>query len=212
MNIIITGCGRLGSNLALELSNLGHNISIIDHIPEHLEQLGSGFNGKTIRGVEFDTDNLLEAGINEADSLLAVHQDDNINITVSLIASRIYKVPHIIARVNDPNKKYIYDNFSISTINPVELGVKIIKNRLTMNSLDIVATLDKDYEIIELTLSKNKPFVINEIEDTYKCVISGIIKNSNIFIPQKTDIVKKGDRIICTLEKKNAEKLFSALS
>ncbi|PKM94225.1 MAG: hypothetical protein CVU84_12240 [Firmicutes bacterium HGW-Firmicutes-1] len=212
MYIIVIGCGRLGSNLAKELTDSGHDVSIIDRNGEKLNVLGSGFNGQKIKGVEFDNDILIEAGIKQADALLAVNQDDNINITVALIAKKIYKVPNIIARVNDPNKKYIYEKLDIDTINPVRLGVKILKSRLTVKSLDIVAALDKDYEIIELTILREKPCLVKDIEDKYSCIISGILKEGEIILPKKDEPLKYGDRIICTINKKHRDKLISSIS
>lgn len=130
MYIIIIGCGRLGGNLARELSDNGNDICIIDRSNDKLNTLGSGFNGKRIKGIEFDSDNLLEAGVKKADALLAVTPDDNINLTVSLIAGRIFHVPKIIARVNDPGKKIIYNQLEINTINPIQYEIEIIKSNL----------------------------------------------------------------------------------
>jgi trk system potassium uptake protein TrkA len=128
--IIIIGCGRLGSSLAKGLADEGNDICIIDRDRDKLDALGSGFNGKRIKGIEFDSDILLEAGVKQADALLAVTLDDNINITVSLIAGKIYRVPKIIARVNNPGKKIIYKQLDIDTINPIQYETEIIKNKL----------------------------------------------------------------------------------
>lgn len=214
MYIIIVGCGRLGSNLAKELSDIGHDISIIDHDSGRLSVLGSGFNGHIVKGVEFDNDNLLDAGIDKADAILAVSQDDNINITISLIAKNIYHVSKIVARINDPNRKYFYNKLNIDTINPVQLGVEILKSRLTVKSLDIIAALDKDYEIIELTVHKlnEKANSVMEIEAKYHCIISGLLQNGSILLPKKDELLKKGDRIICTINKKDRDKLISSIS
>ncbi len=130
MNIIIIGCGKLGSILANELSDAGHNISIIDRDIERLNMLGSGFNGSTIKGIEYDDAILKEAGILASDAILIVTSDENINITVSLIAKKIYKIPRIIARIVNPNRKYIYEQLEIETINPIQLGVDILKDKL----------------------------------------------------------------------------------
>ncbi len=130
MNIIIIGCGKLGSILANELSDAGHNISIIDRDIERLNMLGSGFNGSTIKGIEYDDAILKEAGILTSDAILIVTSDENINITVSLIAKKIYKIPRIIARIVNPNRKYIYEQLEIETINPIQLGVDILKDKL----------------------------------------------------------------------------------
>ncbi|HEX3022890.1 MAG TPA: NAD-binding protein [Lachnospiraceae bacterium] len=134
MYIIIIGCGRLGSHLANVLADDGNDICIIDRSADKLNDLGSGFNGQRIKGIEFDSDILIEAGVKQADALLAVTSNDNINITVSLIAERIFKVPKIVARVNDPGKKSIYFQLGIDTINPIQYEIEIIKSQLFLKS------------------------------------------------------------------------------
>ena len=133
VNIIIVGCGRLGSILANELSDAGHNISVIDRDIERLDMLGSGFNGLKIRGIEYDDDVLKEAGILTSHVMLAVTSDEKINITVSLVAKKIYGVPRIIARIVNTNSADIYDKLEIETINPIQVGVDILKDKLRVS-------------------------------------------------------------------------------
>ena len=133
MHVIIAGCGRLGSNLARELADKGYDVAVIEQDNEKLKSLQSGFNGLKIKGVEFDNDNLVEAGIRNADAVFAVSADDNINITVSLIARKIYGVPKIIARINDPHRENIYKKLGIETISPVQLSVDLLKDCLASN-------------------------------------------------------------------------------
>ena len=130
MYITIVGCGRLGSMLAEDLANNGYDIAIIDRNAKNLETLGSGFNGLRIKGVEFDNDVLIDAGIKQADCLIAATPFDNINITVALVAKKIFNVPRIIAKINDPQKKRVYDSLAIETINPTELSAYILKTRI----------------------------------------------------------------------------------
>lgn len=133
MYILIIGCGRLGSHLAELLADDGHNVSIIDHSLDNLNALGSGFNGQRIKGIEFDSDRLKEAGVKQADALLAVTSNDSINITVALIADKIFQVPKIVARINNPRKKSIYNQLGINTINPIQYETEIIKSQLLHN-------------------------------------------------------------------------------
>lgn len=212
MYIIIIGCGRLGSNLAKQLADEGHDICIIDRDSDKLNVLGSGFNGKRIKGIEFDSDKLAEAGINQADSLLAVTSDDNINITVSLISEKIYHVPNVIARVNVPEKKYIYDTLEIKTINTIDLGINILKRMLDVDNLNVISEIDNDYEIIDFLISKERPVTVEYIENHYSCIISGVIKDSVTILPKKDYLVHNGDRIICTLQKNQDRKLFNSFT
>lgn len=211
MYIIIVGCGKLGRSLAKGLSDDGNDICIIDRNSDKLNALGTGFNGQRIRGVEFDSDNLLEAGIKQADALIAAASDDNINITVSLIADKIFHVPQIIARVNEPEKNIIYNKLGISAINPIQFEMEMLKSKLPLKRLDIISNLDNNYEIIELLVSKEKSVSVSDIEDKCNCIISAVMKNGSISIPYKGIQVNYGDKIICTTQKKDKGKLINYL-
>ena len=212
MYIIVIGCGRLGSRLAGELSNSGHDICVIDREPSRLAVLGSGFNGKCIQGIEFDSDNLTNAGIWEANALLAVSSDDNINITVSLIAEKVYHVPEIIARVNDPSRENIYRKLNIKTISPVQISIGLLKNKLSVEHTNVWADLDDSCEIIELTVKKQCPLIVKKIEQEFSCVVSGIRKGHEVRIPSVDETVKSGDRLICTIHKAEKERIIHAIS
>lgn len=212
MFIIIVGCGRLGSNLAKELADDGNDICIIDRDGNKLNSLGSGFNGKRIKGIEFDSDKLTEAGIKQADALLAVSSDDNINITVSLIAEKIFHISKIVARVNNPEKKTIYKLLGIETINPIKYEIEIIKSKLAIESMDIISTLDNNYQIIEMLVSKEKSSSVSEIEEKYNCIISCLIKKGTVILPEKSEQLKRGDRFICTVSRKDKGRLINSFS
>ena len=92
--------------------------------------LGSGFNGLSVKGVEYDSNVLEEAGIDHADYLLSLTPDDNLNIMVSLIAKECFTVPRVISRVNELSKKSVYELMEIETINPTELISCIIKSKI----------------------------------------------------------------------------------
>ncbi len=212
MHVIIIGCGRLGSNLAKALIDNGDDVCVIDRNNSKLEVLGSGFNGLRLKGIEFDNDNLIEAGIEKADALFAVSSDDNINITVSLIAENIYHVPKIIARVNEPGRKHIYESLKIKTVNLVQLGVKILKNRLFIDSLDTLSALDDEYEIIEFQVDKDKSTTVGIIEQNYCCVVSGIVEDGKFILPSKELAIHKGSKVICTIHKKNKKNLVNSFT
>lgn len=213
MYIIVVGCGRLGSNMANELSDFGHDVCIIDRDKEKLAVLGSGFNGQKINSIEFDSDNLIQGGIEKADTLLALSPDDNVNIMVSLIANEIYHVPQVIARVNDPSRKYIYDKLNIKNISLVRLGEELLLNYLTVKSFNVISHLDSEYRIIDIMISKkNTNAVVGDIEKKYSCIISAIYRNGNISLPKPEDPIHCGDRIVCTIHQSTEEKLIRLFS
>ena len=130
MYIIIAGCGKVGSSVAKEFVDNGHDVVIIDKDKERLELLGTGLNALRIVGVEYDIDILKEAGIDECDLFLALTQNDSINITSCQMAKKIFNVKKVIAKVSDVNKEHIYISLGIDYISPIKLGIEAIKSRV----------------------------------------------------------------------------------
>jgi len=209
MNIIIVGCGRLGSILANELSDAGHNISIIDRDNERLDVLGNGFNGLKVKGIEYDNEVLLEAGISNSDVIISVTPDENVNITVSLIAKKIYNVPRIIARIVNPNRKYIYEKLDIETINPTQLGVNILKAKIAVKSSETMAIINQNYEVAKIMVNKERGCKVQDIEEKYDCIISAVVREESLMLPPKNYFIKQGEEIICTIGEKDKNHLIS---
>jgi trk system potassium uptake protein TrkA len=110
------GCGRVGSSLATALEAAGHSVAIIDQSKEAFRRLGSDFKGRTILGVGFDRDTLLEAGIDGADAFAAVSNGDNSNILAARVARENYGVTNVVARIYDPGRAEIYQRLGIPTV------------------------------------------------------------------------------------------------
>lgn len=134
MYIIIAGCERVGSDLAKKLSEIGHNVVVIDRDEKNFERLGNGYNCMALAGMPIDEDVLKEAGIEKADVLAAVTPDDNINIMVSQIALKLYNVPKVITRSNDPRREEVLRAMGLDSICPTTLAVDSFFNKLINRS------------------------------------------------------------------------------
>jgi trk system potassium uptake protein TrkA len=121
--IIIIGCGTLGSTLANRLSGSGHSIVVVDHSEVSFEQLGSEFSGFKIHGDANEFFVLRQAKVDKAEIVLALTDDDNLNIMLSQICRQIYKIPEVIARVNKPGAAELFAKLGIKTICPTLLAV-----------------------------------------------------------------------------------------
>lgn len=130
MHVVIMGCGRVGSGLAKDLEAAGHTIAIIDQNREAFRRLGADFNGRTVAGVGFDRDTLLEAGIEQADAFAAVSNGDNSNILAARVARETYGVANVVARIYDPARAEIYQRLGIPTVATVLWTTDQIMRRL----------------------------------------------------------------------------------
>ena len=115
-NVIVVGCGRVGSQLANMLSDNGNNVCVVDRNPDAFSNLGRNFNGSTVQGVGFDVDVLQRAGVEECDVLAAVTQLDNANLMCAEVASRLFDVPHVIARLYNPDHERAYMQLGIDYV------------------------------------------------------------------------------------------------
>ena len=130
MYIIVAGCGKIGANLVKNLSNNGHDVVVIDPNEENFAQLENGTNCLTVTGMPIDEDVLKGAGIERADALLAVTSDDNVNIMTAQIAKQLYRVPHVVTRVYDPDKEEVLRHMGLCTVCPTMLTVAKIGSLL----------------------------------------------------------------------------------
>ncbi len=124
MQIIVAGCGKVGSQFARIMSEEGHDVAVVDSNSENFKLLGHGFHGITVRGVPIDEDILKHAGIQSADGFAAVTPDDNINMMACQIAKEIFRVPRIFARIQDPVKEQVFYQFGVHTVCPTNMAVE----------------------------------------------------------------------------------------
>ncbi len=115
VHIVVVGCGRVGSGLAMQLSDEGHSVVVIDKNRDAFRRLTS-FNGQTLLGSGFDRDILAKAETSQADALAAVTRGDNTNILCARIARDSYGVKNVVARIYDPQRADIYMKLGIPTV------------------------------------------------------------------------------------------------
>ncbi|MFC1496491.1 potassium channel family protein [Candidatus Margulisiibacteriota bacterium] len=144
MHIIIVGCGRVGAQLGIMLSDLTHNIVVVDKNPKSFRRLGAMFNGITITGIGFDPEILKRAGIERADAVAAVTNGDNSNIMISQIAKKVFQIPKVITRIYDPERAEIFKSFGLETICTTVIAAQIFKNFILHQNDTLNLAVGKD--------------------------------------------------------------------
>ncbi len=195
MYIIIAGCRKIGSNLALLLSEENHDIVVIDSDPTNFDLLGSGFNGITIAGMPIDEDVLRSAGIEKADALAAVTNDDNMNVMVSEIARDLFHVPAVITRLYDPEREMVFSKMGLTTICPTTLAVDRLKNMLIPTSE--AATLDIGGTSVRFRIIKPARRLwgksLSEVKEPY---VFGVIRNGRFHIACTKMVILEDDSLV----------------
>lgn len=201
MNILIIGCGKVGAELAVQLDNKGHDVCVIDRVGERFDRLPDSFGGFTYEGVPIDRDVLERSGIESCDALCAVASDDDVNIMAAQIASKIYGVPKVFARITDDEKCELYEKMGIKTICPTNLiaaavGAALEEETCTVTNVNFenhtvsFTEMDVPEEFLQLTP--------DEIEYEPDEVLFGIIREGFglVFYTGQPMNFIKGDKLI----------------
>jgi trk system potassium uptake protein len=130
VHVVIMGCGRVGSTIAHSLEAAGHSVAVVDQSAESFRRLGPEFGGRTVTGVGFDRDTLIEAGIEEADAFAAVSSGDNSNIISARVARETFGIDNVVARIYDPRRAEVYTRLGIPTVATVRWTADEMLRRL----------------------------------------------------------------------------------
>jgi len=195
MKILIIGCGRVGSGLALSLSRQGQMVTVVDQSPAAVERLGGTFAGQVVLGAAFDREALVQAGIERADGLAAVTGSDEVNFVVARVAKQMFHVPRVVVRIYDPRKADIYHRLGLQTINPITWGIHRIAELLSFSHLDTIVSLGSgEIDIIETDLP---PLLagrtVNELTLSGEIQVAAISRGGRTFLPTLGTVFQERD-------------------
>ncbi len=197
MNIMIVGCGRVGSQLALLLSQEGHNVTIIDKDPDSFKRLGGTFNGIAATGNGFDEKLLKELKIDKQDAFVSVTSGDNTNLMACQIAKKIFKVPRVIARVYDPRRADIYKKLGLDIISGTVLVAAMIRDKLIENRFTSYLIETGELGVIEIIansqLAKKK---VGELTIPDEFLVVVVERKKKVIIPQSDTRIEVNDKVM----------------
>ena len=210
MNIIICGAGRVGFTIAKQLSEQGHSITVIDQSSEDIQKIDESLDVKAIVGKATYPSILEKANASEADMIIAVTRNDEINMVICQIAFSIFNIPKKIARIRsqdylNPKFTTVYnkENLPIDVIISPELEIaKSIQRKLEApGALDSVPFVDNKIRLLEILINNNCKLIdikLNELTKKHpdlEANIIGVIRNDKFIIPKKNDVIKQDDKI-----------------
>lgn len=197
MNVIIAGCGRLGSQLAQLLDTDGYNVTVIDKDANAFKRLKLSFKGKVVEGIAFDKETLIDAGVENADALASVTNGDNTNIVTALIAKKKFRVPIITARIYDPIRAEIYRKMGINTVAPILWGANKIKDFICHPDLFEISTFGNgEVEVLETEAAALLDGrYVKDVMIASELNIVSIVRNGIAIIPTMNTTFQKGDKV-----------------
>ncbi|PKO16088.1 MAG: potassium transporter TrkA [Chloroflexi bacterium HGW-Chloroflexi-10] len=201
MKVIIMGYGRVGEQVAILLIEEGHQITVIDN--NHSANSRSVMQNKIrmVKGVGFDRDVLIQAGIEEADAFAATSSSDNSNIIAARVARNIFHVPKVVARLFDPRRAEIYQRLGLTTISSTTLGAERIRELLIHTNEDPVMTFGRG-EVCIFTIETPSHLIGHKVKDLTvpgEIHLNSITRKDQAFIPLSGTEFKAGDSLHLTV-------------
>jgi trk system potassium uptake protein TrkA len=198
MRIVVAGCGRVGSELALNLAEAGHDVSVIDDRPGTFKALGSTFNGTMHFGRAIDIRLLKEAGIEFADVFVAVTNSDNTNVMSVQLAKQVFGVPKTLARLDEPGRADSYRALGIDYIAGARLTANVFFERVVEDEFTYHVTFSGgDVEIVEMTLDAEADGLqIEALEVDDQLRVAAVRRSGSTYVPNSGFKLRKGDLVV----------------
>ena len=209
MNIIICGAGRVGFTIAKILSEQGHSITVIDQSSEDIQKIDDILDVKSIVGKATYPSILEKANASDADMIIAVTRNDEINMLICQIAFSIFNVQKKIARIRSQDylnpkftKVYNKENLPIDVIISPEIEIaKSLQRKLEApGALDNVPFADNKIRLLEILINNKCPLIkikLNALTKKFPKLdanILGVIRDDKFVALKKTDILLEDDK------------------
>jgi len=213
VHIVIMGCGRVGSTLARELEHRGHDIAVIDSVPDAFRRLGPSFRGLTVTGLGFDRDVLRRAGIEDTDAFAAVSSGDNSNIISARVAREQFGVDNVVARIYDPGRAEVYERLGIPTVATVTWAADQVLRRLLPAGTEPVYR-DPSGRIRMDQILAPQAWIghpVGRLESAIEARISHLTRLGAGSIPQAETVIQEGDLLHMFMFDEHSDDVMSAL-
>jgi len=210
LKIIIIGAGKVGCQIAKTLSSEKHDVTLIEKDDVIRQSAQNSLDVLTILGNGANVRTLEEAGIKQADMVIAVTSSDEVNMIACMTAKQ-FGVPQKIARIRNP--EYLYAN-ALSreklgidlTINPERATareiVKLLKSPI--NVAQVQSFAGGKVQLFELKVEESFPFInqqLKAITFKYPILVAAIYRNDKIIIPGGEEKIIAGDNLYVLIKK-----------
>ena len=203
MRIVVSGAGAVGKHLAADLVNRGHEVTLIEQYPPHLEEAREWApTARFLLGDACEPWVLEKADLRSADVMVAVTGDDEDNLVTSLLAKQEYGVPRVLARVNHPDNEWLFtEQWGVdAAVSPPHILTAMVEEEVTVGDLVRLLPLERGkISIVELTIPEGSPSAgrpLYELRLPPDSAIVAILREEHVVIPQPETVISGGDEIL----------------
>lgn len=219
MFVLIAGGGRTAAQLATLLLVQNHQVHVIEPRREVLSHLHRELPTEAVyEGDATDPEVLEQAGIRSADVLAACTADDAENLVLCFLARSRYRVPRIIAQINNPRNAWLFDQkFHVDVaLNQSEILARLIEEEMSLGDMMTLLKLRRgQFSVVEEKIpagAKALGVAIQDLDLPEGCIIAAVIRHGKMMMPHGATILEEGDEVLAITDRHGADRLASLLA
>jgi trk system potassium uptake protein TrkA len=212
MYVIVVGAGKVGWNLARELLEKGHEVTLLESDRDRYQAVEQELEHHVQYGDASELWVLERAGVSRADLVIAVTGDDEDNILICQVAKEKYMVDRIIARVNNPRNREHFELLGIRpNVSATDLILRLIEHEVPEYGLVHLLDLQEErLEIIEMLLADDSRATGKRVADLQMpegSLLISVLRGGTGFVPGPDTVLESGDEILAVLDPRVEEDL-----
>jgi trk system potassium uptake protein TrkA len=218
MYVVIVGGGRTGSQLTEKLMESGHTIRLVDHRPNVLERLKRELPPEVIIAGDGSSPTSLEAaGIQYANVLAAVTEEDEANLVITTLAKFEFGVPRVIARVNNPKNAWLFSpEMGVDVaLNTADILATLIAEEMSLGDMMTLLQLRKgEYSVVEEKVHPEAVVIGKPLKDIHlppQCRFIAILRKGVLIVPDGEAVLGPVDEVIALVHCSQVSNLASLL-
>ena len=219
MFVLIVGGGRTGARLANLLLNQNYKVRLIENNRNLLAHLHQELPTEVIyEGHAIEPAILEQAGIREAHVLAAVSSEDSVNLVLCFLAKTMFGVPRTIARVNNPNNAWLFDEkFQVDVaLNAADVFAHLIQEEMSLGDMMTLFKIRRGkYAVVEEKVPAGAKGIGIQLKDmglAEYCVVAAIIRDGKMTLPHGDSTLQENDEIIAVASPEGTQKLAELLA
>jgi trk system potassium uptake protein TrkA len=195
MYVMVVGCGRVGSELAMMLSRRDHDVTVIDQVGSSFSHLDAAWRGRTIEAEAMAEGVLERAGIAQAEALASVTNSDAVNAVVAHVARTVYRVPNVVSRNYDPRWRALHEAMGLQMVSSTAWGAQRLEELLESRRLrPVLSAGNGEVEVYELAVPDAwRGRTLGELAAGVECSLVSLTRAGRASLPVAEARLEAGD-------------------
>lgn len=202
MRVAIAGAGKVGTAIAADLHDAGHEVLVIEQDPDLVERLSPTVDVEWLAADACEVTSLDSAGLADTDVVVAATGEDEDNLVISLLAKQEFAVPRVVARVNHPKNQWLFnDSWGVDvSVSTPHLLTALVEEAVSVGSLVRILQFEGgDARLVEVTLAEGSPAAEVQLADLSvprDATIVAVVRDSHLVVPRGDTILHAGDEVL----------------